>query len=41
MPNGDIRDVEPPLYSRLEWRCGAFGGASYNWYKNGVVISQT
>ncbi|CAB4021408.1 fibronectin type III domain-containing -like, partial [Paramuricea clavata] len=41
MVNGELRDLQPTLYTRLEWPCGAFGGPAYHWYKNGVLISDT
>lgn len=39
MTNGRLKDTEPPLYSRLTWSCGAFGGARYTWFKDGVDLS--
>ena len=38
MANGEITDSNPPLGSRLEWPCGAFGGPTYRWFKNGVEM---
>ena len=38
MSGGEIEDRNEPLGVRLEWPCGAFGGPTYNWYKNGVKL---
>ena len=38
MLGGEIEDRYEPLGIRLEWPCGAFGGPTYNWFRNGVRI---